>query len=60
LYPEDTRKLINDGVGLMMKTTIKLLSWKDDSSNLALNNRDLDMPHEAEDDQGRSAGGDED
>jgi hypothetical protein len=57
LYPEDTQKLIKDGVDLMMKTAIKLLGRKDDSSTLALKNKDSDMPSDVEDDQEGGAGG---
>jgi hypothetical protein len=56
LYPEDTQKLINDGVDLMMKTSIKLLGRKDGSSALALKDKDSDMPSDAEGDQERGAG----
>jgi hypothetical protein len=38
-------------IDLMMKTVIKLLGRKDESSALALKNRVSDMPPDAEDDK---------
>jgi hypothetical protein len=52
LYPEETQKLIKDGVDFMMKTTITLLSRKKSgNSTLVLMDKAADTPPDAGDDQ---------